>query len=120
MRGMTTTDTLPDRELDVWLAEHLFGFTADELTRGSGPFGLPWPPSYSSTGDGMLLVLEAMRGRGFTIDFEVGGGVVDTAQTYTEVNVYSGRADYLTQVATVTGTSVPRVLAEAARAALEA
>lgn len=74
-----TTDTQVDTAaLDAWIAEHLFG-----MHHGRDASGSPYwdyrehlgsvdigvlladvhvaPPAYSTTGDGMLLVLEAMK-----------------------------------------------------------
>lgn len=70
---------MPDRELDAWLAEHLFGLvgcTFDECREaaeerkhyhypGHGWGSWKRADRYSSTGDGMLQVLEGMRERGF-------------------------------------------------------
>ena len=68
---------MPERELDAYLAEHLFGLvgcTFDECREaaeerdhyhypGHGWGSWKRADRYSSTGDGMLLVLEAMRER---------------------------------------------------------
>lgn len=77
---------MSQRELDAWLAEHLFGWASvaarpptpiDNWTRLSGlapgdisgayavarGYGGDDVPFYSSTGLGMLAVIEAMRGR---------------------------------------------------------
>lgn len=123
------TTALTDGALDVWLAEHLFGgITHNEVH--------PWPPPgvpsmyafdvsgphfdtvaggimdsqpYSSTGDGMLLVLEAMRARDWYIDM----AWVEAAWHVTVI----APAGYFEQES---DTSLPRAVAEAAKAALEA
>lgn len=89
-------------ELDAWLAEHLFGYQeVHQEVAWTGGLGSPrkpkseWPwyragdcyetstqrrkvglESFSTTGDGMLLVMEAMRERGFdTVTMYAGNGV---------------------------------------------
>ena len=73
---------MPERELDAYLAEHLFGLvgcTFDECREaaeerdhyhypGHGWGSWKRADRYSSTGDGMLLVLEALRARGYVVD----------------------------------------------------
>ena len=128
------TDQLTDRELDAWLAEHLLGWTDcdpayvstgweftdppdDRVTvgRGRGPgcrhFSLL--PTFS-TGDGMVLVLEAMRARGWWVLCAVsrldGRWYVQVdSSVSSDMTIGEGHA-----------TTLPRAVAEAAMAALEA
>lgn len=88
---------MTDRELDAKVAERVMGWSAVEYDAGdSRTMGVchgtpPGPksdhladlslhgtgtgsyhiPRYSSTGDGMLLVVEAMRGRGYRVEVDV-------------------------------------------------
>lgn len=95
-------DELTDRELDAYLAENLNRWDWDAVYHESRA------PLLSSTGDGMILVLEAMRGLGFEVDVltddgewccDFDNGTVDTHSV----------AD-----------TAPRAVAEAAKMALEA
>ena len=134
------------RELDAWLAEHLFGWEFWEETRPNYTHVYwqtdgrkPWErtqkayqqpekfhriafseyepkrhiyegvkPTFSSTGDGMLLVLEAMRARGFDLD------LLTDAGTW-RCDFDNGTIDTHKEAATA-----PRAVALAAKAALEA
>lgn len=121
-----TTEKMTDRELDAWLAEHLFGWEwvpqrVDILAGGfwRSPDGehhqTPnqhdfWDCAYSSTGDGMLMVLEAMRERGWS--FQLSDGLTETSLWVALFE--SDRADHQ-----IYADSLPRAVAEAAKAALE-
>lgn len=122
---------MTDRELDAWLAEHLFGWVYEERlwtdTGGERRAGwqhpdlVAWlhdfpPAHYSSTGDWMLLVLGAMREREFGIEmvaYEEGGfGVTWWPSGYSgSRSQCHGPYD---------SDTLPRAVAEAAKAALEA
>lgn len=130
-----TTDTpvLIDLELDAWLGEHLFGLSVEwdywfagsdgakragqANNRGQTPFEVgefDALPCYSSTYEGMGLVLEAMRQRGWTW----------ILSTISHLDSHAGqlRAQMFNEQASVdaVAASIPRAVAEAARAALEA
>ncbi len=73
---MSTEQAVDTAALDSWLAEHLFGWThlhftgPAELQRiGLSPTDDEYEPlpAYSTTGDGMLMVLEAMQERGWFV-----------------------------------------------------
>ncbi len=88
MTQAAVTDTA---ELDAWLAEHLLGWLrlnsggwrctgADTCTHATAPHTNPQvhssvPPALSTTGDGMLMVMQALRERGWewTIRFREDG-----------------------------------------------
>ena len=114
-------ETMADRELDAWLVEHLFGLSVE------WHHGQPYAPQqlvppvkpYSSTGDGMLMVLEAMRGRGaqgslFVALPSMSGEPLCVARFE---RVDGPRVIHMVSNANV---SAPRAVAEAAKAALEA
>ncbi len=130
---VTETTTITDRALDAWLAEHLFGWEVVGNRRGNwslkepggqwqgGSFmkerGRPWAStthciSWATTGDGMLAVLEAMRKREWRAlmgTWSTGPGY--RCQFYTITNEE--------RVSALAG-SLPRAVALAAKAALEA
>ena len=89
LRG--TKGHMTDRELDAKVAEHLFGLPTEDLY-------LPHP--YSSTGDGMLAVVEAMRGRGWSMQANtspaqtpvVWFSKVDHTKALTDAAHYQGQA----------------------------
>lgn len=127
-------ETMTDRELDAYLAEHLFGWTwpFDDPLIGNGLYPgriagyAPEPnddgeefddvPAYSSTGEGMLMVIEAMRERGWWFSVEEYGD--DGPHQCVEFD--KDGDDYLpTPVAAVPG-SLPRAVAEAAAQAIRA
>jgi hypothetical protein len=119
---------MTDRELDAWLAEHLFDAHAHEWAVDE-PVGdeQRWrcsgcrvyftgpnerPPAfiacaYSSTGNGMQLVLEAMRERGWYATIEA---VDRDGRWYCRFNDDSQSYAYT--------DSLPRAVAEAAKGAL--
>jgi len=122
---------MDDRELDAWLAEHLFGLEvewdywfpgSDGGKRSAAPSNrdkIPFEvgefdclPSYSSTGDGMLLVLEAMRERRQTL-------LIDATYDEKQWWVKWGE-DKWHQENAVIDDSLPRAVALAAKAAIEA
>jgi hypothetical protein len=107
-----------------WLAEHLFGWK-----HGSGPLSQWWitPPgahvspigwtcylkSWSETGDGMLLVMEAMRERGYLVE------LVSHAQTLPAYIWGVEFADVERSYETAYSASAPMAVAKAAKRALE-
>ncbi len=108
----TMTDTAA---LDAYLAEHLFGITLlpEPVTRHA-------VPEYSTTGDGMLMVLEAMRERGHD------GQLGVTIDSYRQA-LFSPRGSVLRSLLFgfrsrdwTTADTLPLAVAQAARAALEA
>ena len=115
-------ETMTDRELDAWIAEHLWDDA--RCSRCGRRFSYhPWdgsidgtaclepqPYAYSSTGEGMLMVIEAMRERGYIVIMSR-GTLLQSAQA-----VISREGVTRSAVA----FSLPRAVAEAARAALEA
>lgn len=108
-----------DRDLDAWLAEHLLGFKRDRAGALFKHFeGPTWSgkdylvPESSSTGDGMLLILEAMRERGW-----VGLVKWDGDREHDHYTALFSQPD---NVARIDAHSLPRAVAEAAKAALEA
>jgi hypothetical protein len=120
-----TTTTMTDRELDAYLAENLFRWTLMVSDRGFGSrvanatgglAGLPtYPvPSYSSAGDGLLLVLEAMRERGWN----------GYTHVVPEDSLYHAAFQHESTKSIVLDwhdcDSLPRAVAEAAYAALNA
>ena len=126
-------DTITDRELDTWLAEHLFGWAyypcvlpnAREAFWRSpdgehhtdcvpDSYGLI-PLSYTATGDGMLLVLEAMRKREWLFSVEEYGD--DGPHQCVE---FSREIDDKGAVMYAPSGALPRAVALAAKAALEA
>lgn len=138
-----TTDTLTDRELDFWLAEHLFGWLWVEHA-GTRKFMPPWARDsknfdyidaratfephvrYSSTGDGMWLVIETMRERGFSLEVYT---VVPTdldlpanqwAMTATFRRLNGGSSHAMSGLEESPDHSLPRAVALAARTALQA
>lgn len=110
---------MPDRELDIWLAEHLFGWRNDKFgvlrpgwfvdleDQGENMMLAPQVQTWSPTGDGMLLVLKAMRGRGF--HSVMGHGVQNC---YAE---FTGDSGTVVEI----DDALPRAVAKAAKAALE-
>lgn len=103
------------RELDTWLAEHLFGFKVSQPDmRGKLRIIHPerkWTPlkHYSTTGDGMLLVAQALIERGLCWS---GGEAIDGA--YAVVSTFDATSEWECSHATL-----PMALALAAKAALE-
>ena len=91
---------MTDSELDARLSAHLGGLSNNNDYGG--------PARLSSTGDGALIVLEAMRGRGWVV------GIDCYISGLCEVAVYTPRM-FLAAAA-----APPRAVAEAANAALEA
>jgi hypothetical protein len=100
--------TDPNRELDVWLAERLFGIKAWESAGsllywtkdGAGP--CTNLPHFSSTYDGMGLVIEKMRERGFDLTIHIAAnpgtssfGVVCTDPSGNDVSTEFGDSCYL-------------------------
>ena len=57
---------MTDRELDARVARVVMGDKAVRKDYGEGEETLPWIPHYCTTGDGMLAVVEAMRGKGYS------------------------------------------------------
>lgn len=133
---------MTDRELDAWLAEHLFGLGPlvwfDDVgpdpddgrdIRGWGgehaacyaddePYNDPdktWQWTVvgpnSSTGDGMLLVLQAMRERGFHWELQT---------SKARFSMPGVRHDWSAHFSADNVRALPRAVAEAAKAALEA
>lgn len=127
-RGFVVSEELTDRELNEWLAEHLFGGTPTSDTDAGwdlpalGHFCLCGDDGYnhfnpSGTGDGMLLVLEAMRERGWIGVLKVS---IDTlSYAHFSRNARHGETHHVMTEDFAT-ESAPRSVAEAARAALEA
>ena len=121
---------LTDRELDAYLAEHLLDWYYDISPRG-GPYppqmvfaqnaeqagrrtsGSTFAPPLSSTGDGMLLVLEAMHGRGYLFIVRsmnsLAAGRPGFMCTFAIEGAVDGRSE---------GDSLPRSVAEAAKSAI--
>lgn len=98
---------MTDRSLDAWLAEHLFDIP-EAVVRGLALGASP----YSSTGDGMLHVLEAMRKREWRAlmgTWSTGPGYRCQFYTITNEEGVSALAD-----------SLPLAVALSAKAALEA
>ncbi len=134
---MTNVDTAA---LDAWLAEHLFGgWHCDGCVESRGKTSIVasaphWHIAelrltrlaFSTTGDGMLMVLEAMRERGWRFeaisgvddDLQPGYGAVFTKNVQISPNevmvVPVGASDRHG------GATLPLAVAQAARAALEA
>lgn len=118
-----------ERELDAWLAEHLFGWDAApcEMTVAYQPCGrkalhrhdgldIDFPPAYSTTGDGMLLVMEAMRERGYGIIVERNSSGDWLSEVYRiEPRCVGGAYDFMMPAETG-----PMAVAKAAKLALEA
>ena len=114
------TTELTDTELDAWLAEHLLLWV-----RGDGPFekarnlwrrpkmsGLAKADGLSSTGDGMLLVANALDDRGYDV-------MIITTGKHTahwDVRVINRADDSKRGISF--SMSAPRALAEAAMEAL--
>lgn len=122
---------LTDRELDAWLAEHLFEWVSSGNRRGNWILQPPnagqgtpslmkergrgWSATnhkfswWSSTGDGMILVLEAMRERGLVVKIHA---------------IHAGWAAYFRRDsdpwAVRSADTLPRAVALAAKKALEA
>ena len=138
------TEATIDRALDAWLAEHLFGWTVvgNRLGNwslkepGTGQWGgdafmkelgRPWAStthciSWSTTGDGMLAVLEAMGARHYWFNIETGIGgnnhiikVSRGGEAGETDNSFRALYDEYDS-----DTSLPRAVALAAKAALEA
>ena len=120
-------ETMTDRELDAWIAEHLWDDA--RCSRCGRRFSYhPWdgsidgtaclepqPYAYSSTGEGMLMVLKAMRERGF------GASIVAREEGDWWVMIATDHVmDWLTDDRAASSPSLPRAVAEAARAAIEA
>lgn len=119
---------MPNRELDVWLAERLDlracsarhdGATCSAAFAAHPAKVLPVslahdfePLPLSSTGDGMLLVLEAMRERGYTVDLNTGG------QAFRWAHVMRATPRAFEQWDHISADSLPMAVALAAKAAL--
>lgn len=110
-----------DRELDAWLAEHLFGWATHAGMDGEwrwykdGESVRDEPDGYSSTGDGMLLVLEAMRGRGFQFELVNGdGGYLAMFGTQEDFDWLD--PDFYSRTSAI----APQAVAEAAQVAIQA
>lgn len=129
-----TETTITDRALDAWLAEHLFIVEGGSrqpdgswttFRRGSRVDEVPSP---TSTGDGMLLVLEAMRERGWygsaSFIAPIYGG--ECMAQFSRHNPHEGYAEdgrpcvIANDIVSVTAPSLPRAVALAAKTALEA
>lgn len=126
---MSEADT---RALDAWLTEHLFGWDAEACTCGMCIVNYycpqhgdhsPLPPyAYSTTGDGMLIVLEAMRERGWhgMLDYGFPGDGYWVEAGFTRlVEPAEGRGPFDNAPA-AHHDSLPAAVALAAKAALEA
>ena len=96
---------ISDRELDIYIAEHLFGISSDVARLLSDGPTLIY---YSATGDGMLFVLEAMCGRGW------GCELIARPQ-----GKWSAEFSKYPDGSTALCGPLPRAVAEAAKAALE-
>ncbi len=122
---------MDDRELDAWLAEHLFGWslvgvkghwtqgveTRDWSGRPPGQSrGVPHVPALSSTGEGMLKVMEAIRQRGWEWD-------IADIHINPEFGGFLWRAfcmrDDVTPYPQATHALLPRAVAEAAKEAIK-
>ena len=135
---MSTIEVLSDRALDAWLAERLFGLVecsfpeCREEVEGHDHYHFPgygwgsWKRAdlYSSTGDGMLLVVEAMRERGWWFSVEeygIEGPHQCVEFTHHPDDSEEDGIEWPTGIATaLTPGSFPRAVCEAAKAALEA
>lgn len=121
---------LTDTELDAWLAEYLFNFPGTAMHQ-SNPSKYRWgenlgteiepPAKYSSTGDGMLQVLEALRKRGFEIDLD--WRMPDPSSLYEMQHKDEGWSASVTRGRMGYGgshfyVSLPRAVADCARNAL--
>ena len=114
---------MPERELDAYLAEHLFGWHRWETFRDQAR-KMPvteWIreggitsrlPAYSSTGDGMVIVLEAMRGRGFEFSLRLS----EDSSQWMAIIIFGPPIGS----AICRSDTLPRAVALAAKAALEA
>lgn len=112
-----------DRELDAFLAEHLFGWEREQdgcLVVADGPSkgyrfypGEEIDPAYSSTGDGMLQVLEKMRERGFK-----GSVVWDRLDQRSPTHITADWSVTFDGAAGALNDSLPRAVAAAAFTAL--
>ncbi len=109
--------------LDAWLAEHLLGWTScnDQTHRYLEHWHAPGerlsvrcPPALSTTGDGMLMVLEAMRERRWFY-FMWAEGIPPHRIAAAFATVEEGWRDR-----EVEADTLPLAVALAARAALEA
>lgn len=121
-----------DRELDAWLAVNLFGLVpcTSKMAHGGGEgswlgvncHASPDSPDqggedalYSSTGDGMLLVLDAMRGRGFQFELvNAEGGYLAMFGTQEDFDWLD--PDFYSRTSAI----APQAVAEAAQVAIEA
>lgn len=128
--------------LDAWLAEHLLGWTwwvhkqnvqsehAGQRFIGPNDGSLKWfcwpaqggesihdagnAPKLSTTGDGMLMVLEAMQGRGWQALSHLFPDDSLRHATFIPEDVSATTEDW------VSADTLPLAVAQAARAALEA
>lgn len=118
--------TTAARELDAWLAEHLFGHQVTTVDREGYPDGLceyvlytmEHPLiHYSTTGDGMLMVIEAMRAKGLHVCIKsnpfTGGYIAQFDRWMAE-----GMRWHFIRFAD--GDDIPTAVAGAAKAALSA
>ncbi|MDE2102550.1 MAG: hypothetical protein KGL39_35210 [Patescibacteria group bacterium] len=144
------TTTLTDRELDAWLAERLFGLPLHEWRKTGSisgfqnfyectvdpPHGMKCRASnfdlgtrYSSTGDGMLLVLEAMRERGWwgttnTPDSGMRDSGMSVSASFWRLHLHDSTGPHgepsriANDLISREAATLPRAVAEAAYAAL--
>jgi hypothetical protein len=111
---MTEHSTLTDRELDAALEKRLFGWQGRKVPGEGG-----WTfPHYSTTGDGMLKVLEAMRERSRSIRLHWNDVSKLWVAWFSDRPWAPGAAGDLYQDES-SDASLPRAVALAALAALE-
>ena len=115
---MAQTEAIDDVALDAWLAEHLFGLT-DEV-KAANPSWRNHIPDYSTTGDGMLLVLEAMRERGHDGSAAVNIDSYRQAVFYPKGSVVRSLLFGFRSRDWTSADTLPLAVALAARAAIEA
>ena len=122
---------MTDRELDALVAEHVFGMTHDDARNAALsevafagcyeayriPVHMPNTVRYSTTGDGMLAVIENMVDRCF--DYDIGGGNAGGIGPYHKVE-FRTRADVLPAMhgSEMNDCPLPRVVALAALRAI--
>ncbi len=110
-----------DTDLDAWLAEHLLGWTYS-AEGGEFPHWHPIGtydctmdvPKLSTTGDGMLMVLEAMRSRRWYVVLYV----EDDELYQASITAIDGPDDAVPVGADAEAETAPLAVAQAARAAL--
>ena len=112
---------MTDRELDALVAERVMGLERDEKGYWQGELGVDFSqvdfenglPFYSTTGDGMLAVVEAMRGKGY-------GGVIYVdrpSAVFIKMPGVTSIADEMLML--VSADSLPRAVCLAALRALK-